>query len=210
MEPGSMRDSFGAPAPSSFDRAVMRVTARLPLNWWGRRVAIVLRRLVTMRLARDGALDVSRWGLRMRLHPRDNGCEKNLLFTPQMFEPVELSALARALEARPATFIDVGANVGLWSLYAASVAPHAKIVAIEPEPGNLERLRFNIGCNSDLKIEVIGAALLDAPGTVGLDCTIATAAEPGRLLSTTKITSSSRACHCSTWCGSRACPRSKH
>ena len=55
-------------APGSFDRAVIALTSRLPDNW-------------TMRLAYpDGALDVIRWGLRLRLHPRDNGCEKNLLF----------------------------------------------------------------------------------------------------------------------------------
>ena len=73
--------SFGALAPGPFDRAVIALTSRLPDNWLGLRLAIALRRLVTMRLAYpDGALDVIRWGLRLRLHPRDNGCEKNLLF----------------------------------------------------------------------------------------------------------------------------------
>src|SRR5499427_10642972 len=130
--------SFGALVPGSFDRAVIALTSRLPDNWLGLRLAIALRRLVTMRLAYpDGALDVIRWGLQVRLHPRDNGCEKNLLFTPQMFEPVELRALAAALARPGATFVDIGANVGLWSLYAASIAPDATIIAIEPEPGNL-------------------------------------------------------------------------
>lgn len=104
----------------------------------------------------------------MRLHPRDNGCEKNLLFTPQMFEPVELRALAQSLRSTPATFIDIGANVGLWSLYAASVAPHAKIIAIEPEPGNLKRLRFNVQSNPDVSIRVVDAALGASCGEVGI------------------------------------------
>src|SRR5437016_14551533 len=140
----SESSSFGALVPGSFDRAVIASTSRLPDNWLGLRLAIVLRRLVTMRLAYpDGALDVIRWGLRLRLHPRDNGCEKNLLFTPQLFEQVELQALARAISGdRSAKFVDIGANVGLWSLYAASVAPQARIVAIEPESRNLERLQF--------------------------------------------------------------------
>src|SRR5262245_2749938 len=85
--------SFGALAPGPFDRAVIALTSGLPDNWLGLRLAILLRRLVTMRLAYpDGALDVIRWGLRLRLHPRDNGCEKNLLFTPQMYEPTERAA----------------------------------------------------------------------------------------------------------------------
>lgn len=69
--------TFGALAPQQFDRAVIALTSRLPNNWLGLRLAILLRRLVTVRLAYpDGALDVMRWGLRLRLHPRDNGCEK--------------------------------------------------------------------------------------------------------------------------------------
>lgn len=67
--------SFGSFAPGFLDRAVMAVTTRLPANWFGLRLAIGLRGIVTMRLG-DGALDVERWGLRMRLHPRDNACEK--------------------------------------------------------------------------------------------------------------------------------------
>ena len=44
-----------------------------------------------------GALDVMRWGMRLRLHPIDNGCEKNLLFTPQMYETTELAALSEEI-----------------------------------------------------------------------------------------------------------------
>ncbi|MGB6805063.1 MAG: hypothetical protein WBE81_00420, partial [Pseudolabrys sp.] len=59
------------------------------------RLAILLRRLSTMRLEHPaGALDVMRWGMRLRLHPIDNGCEKNLLFTSQMYETTELAALS--------------------------------------------------------------------------------------------------------------------
>jgi len=162
---------FGTFAPSRFDQAVVAATSRMPCNWIGQRLAILLRRAVTMRLDQDGALDVERWGLRMRLHPRDNGCEKNLLFTPQMYERTELRVLADALRGKPATFIDIGANVGLFSLYAASVAPHTRIIAIEPEPENLDRLRFNLQANPGLAIRVIGIALGDSCGEVGVERT---------------------------------------
>ena len=33
------------------------------------------------------------WGMRMRLHPRRNGCEKVALFTPQMYEIPERTEL---------------------------------------------------------------------------------------------------------------------
>jgi FkbM family methyltransferase len=168
--------TFGALAPGWLDRTVMAMTKPLPDTWAGLRLAILLRRAVTMRLNYpDGALDVERWGLRMRLHPRDNGCEKNLLFTPRMYEPEELNALETDIalaknQGRPFTFVDIGANVGLFSLFVASCAgQHGRILAIEPEPGNLRRLEFNVGANPGVPITIIAKALSDQAGVVAVE-----------------------------------------
>jgi len=154
----------------------LAMTTRLPDNWLGLRLAILLRRAVTMRLPYpDGALDVERWGLRLRLHPRDNGCEKNLLFTPRLYEPIELRELgadiARArTQGRPFVFVDIGANVGLFSLFVAARADErARILAIEPEPGNLRRLNFNIRANPNAPITVIPIALSDEAGELAIE-----------------------------------------
>jgi FkbM family methyltransferase len=167
--------AFGAFAPCRFDRAVLALTTRLPDNWLGLRLAIALRRTVSMRLPYpDGALDVLRWGMRLRLHPRDNGCEKNLLFTPLMYEPVELQELAADIAAargqgRPFAFVDIGANVGLFSFFVASRAgPAARILAIEPEPGNLSRLTFNVCANPGAPIEIIPVALSEEAGDLAV------------------------------------------
>jgi FkbM family methyltransferase len=168
MESPTSEAPFGAHAPNLFDRAVMALTARLPDSWAGLKLAMALRRLVTMRMDAADALDVERWRLRMRLHPRDNGCEKNLLFTPQMYEPPEREELAREITrvgARPFVFVDVGANVGLFSLYVAATAPAARVLAIEPEPGNFARLAFNIAANPGVPITPLPLALGDAEGT---------------------------------------------
>ena len=170
-----MTEPFGTRTPGWLDSKVIAATGRLPDNWLGLRLAIGLRRIVTMRLADDGGLDVVRWGVRMRLHPRRNGCEKNALFTPQMYEPAERAALFAEIDTaraahRTFVFIDVGANVGLFSLMVASHAgPHSKIVAIEPEPQNLRRLRFNIAANPDIPIRVMPLALGEKKGLVALD-----------------------------------------
>ena len=60
-----------------------------------------------------GALDVMRWGMRLRLHPIDNGCEKNLLFTPRMYETTELAALSEEIsrvreQRHKFFFVDIG------------------------------------------------------------------------------------------------------
>jgi len=159
---------FGALAPNPFDRAIMALTSRMPDNWAGLKLAMALRRLVTMRMETAAALDVERWRLRMRLHPRDNGCEKNLLFTPQMYEPPEREELAREIarvSGRPFVFVDIGANVGLFSLFVAATARAARILAIEPEPGNFARLAFNIAANPGLPITPLALVLGETEGT---------------------------------------------
>lgn len=164
-----MATTFGEFAPSSLDRAVIAATSRMPNNWLGLRMAILLRRLVTSRLNGRG-IDVTRWGLNLRLHPGDNGCEKNLLFTPQMYEPVELAELAAEIgrayaQRRPFVFVDIGANVGLFSLFVASHRECAlNIIAVEPEPGNVGRLLFNVGANAPLPICVKPIALGQSAG----------------------------------------------
>ncbi len=168
-------EPYGALAPGAFDDAVMAMTMRLPDSWLGMRLAIGMRRMVTMRLPEDGGVDVERWGLRLRLHPRHNGCEKMLLFTPQIYEARELAELAvrvaRARAAgRPFVFVDVGANVGLFSLFVSSCAGNdAKILAIEPERENLRRLRFNIDANPGLPIRVLPHAVGEVAGRLELE-----------------------------------------
>ena len=165
-------DPYGALAPGWFDKTIMALTGGMPVNWLGMRLAIGLRRFVMLRLPEDGGLDVERWGLRLRLHPRHNGCEKGLLFTPQFYEAGERAALAAGIAAARATdgpfvFVDIGANVGLFSFFVASCAGgNARILAIEPERENLRRLRFNIEANAGLPIQVLPYALGETAGTV--------------------------------------------
>ena len=165
----------GALAPGSFDRAVIALTGGLPRNWLGMRLAIGLRRLVTKRLHGDPGLDVERWGLRVRLHPLRNGCEKGLLFTPQFYEAGERTELSRWIAravtaARPFVFIDIGANVGLFSLFvAARAGGNARIVAVEPERENLRRLRFNLDANPGLPIQVLPHALGASAGALAIE-----------------------------------------
>ena len=65
--------------------------------------------------------------------------------------------LAQAIDQRLAaggsfTFVDVGANVGLYSLFVATRArSRARILALEPQPGIVDRLRFNLAANPDVE-----------------------------------------------------------
>src|ERR1044072_5890169 len=118
---------YGSRAPGALDRFALGLTRAMPNNWLGLRLAILFRRIVTTRLGR-GALDTQLWGMRLRLYALGNGCEKNALFTPQMFDVMERGILADAIGRKRDgfAFVDIGANVGLYSLFVASCAPNAK------------------------------------------------------------------------------------
>ncbi len=64
------------------------------------------------------------------------------------------------------TFVDVGANVGVYTILAAGVS-NAKVIAIEPSKETLSILKENIKINSlSNKVEVIEKAIGDKPGNV--------------------------------------------
>src|SRR5438270_12569710 len=156
---------WGTHAPDAYERAVLALTRAMPDNWLGLRLAILWRRLIMRRIG-EGCRDVTLWGIRLRLYPRRNGCEKNALFTPQMFDTMERRVLAEAVQRRHEgafRFVDIGANVGLYSLYLASCGD-VRTLAIEPQPGIVERLRFHLATNPSAKVDVLPIALSDLAG----------------------------------------------
>ncbi|WP_188608557.1 FkbM family methyltransferase [Chelatococcus reniformis] len=167
------RDTFGAFAPTPLIRAAIAVTRTLPETWLGRRVALALRQLAIRRL--DGApVDIEVLGARMRLFPYKNICEKKVLFTPQFFDAEELEILARRVEAardrdEGFNFLDVGANVGAYSVFvAAKAGPRARILSIEPQPDVFERLVFNVRQNQWPTVKAIACAVADKSGELTL------------------------------------------
>lgn len=77
------------------------------------------------------------------------------------FEPDTVEIIDR-LVTPGSTFVDVGAWDGPFSLWAARVA--TSVIAVEPDPVALERLRYNSSANYS-SITVVGAALNDYSGT---------------------------------------------
>ena len=164
---------FGALRPGWLDQLVLSLTRRMPGSWLGLRAAFLLRRITTTRIGKGG-LDVEQYGVRLRLYPLGNNCEKGALFTPQLYEAIERKVLARligevAKSHRPFVFVDLGANVGLFSLIVAQMAGgDIRALAIEPQPGISERLAFHLAINPRFDIRPLGVALADREGEVDL------------------------------------------
>jgi FkbM family methyltransferase len=63
--------------------------------------------------------------------------------------------------------VDVGANIGYYSLlFAGQVGPHGRVVAVEPVPSIVARLRENLRLNRVTTVDVAEAAAAEAPGSV--------------------------------------------
>jgi len=165
-----MNDSrpFGDFAPSGLARWVIDRTRGLPEGWAGRRLALMLRHLA-MKTLKGLPLDLETFGVRMRLYPYKNVCERRILFTPQYFDPDELRILTSRIRDG-FTFIDIGSNVG-W--YALSVAREAgsvptRILAVEPQPEIFDRLIYNIRQNPSCTVKAVDCAVADKTGELTL------------------------------------------
>jgi FkbM family methyltransferase len=67
---------------------------------------------------------------------------------------------------REGAIIDIGANLGLFSLVARTVMPQRRIVAFEPAPSTFRALSANVARNGASNIECRQAAVSDRDGTV--------------------------------------------
>ena len=164
-----MNDSrpFGTFAPSGFTSWVIERMRRMPEGWAPRRLALMLRRIVLGSL-KGLPVDLDIFGVRMRLYPYNNVCEKRLLVTPQYFDPEELALLTSRVRS-DYTFVDVGANVGWYALFvAAKAGPSSRILAVEPQPEIFDRLTFNIRQNPFGTVKAVACAVADKTGELTL------------------------------------------
>jgi len=56
--------------------------------------------------------------------------------------------------------LDIGAHIGVFSIYASVINPKCQIFALEPEPANFELLKDNLKLNHTENVKVIRAALV--------------------------------------------------
>ncbi|SFJ29856.1 methyltransferase, FkbM family [Bosea sp. OK403] len=158
---------FGAFAPRGVLSRIISWTRAAPDSFLGRKTAYALRRLGLRSLA-GAPVDIESLGAKMRLYPDGNVCEKRVLFTPQYFDQRERDLLAGRIR-EGFRFIDIGANIGAYSLFvAAKAGPSARILAVEPQPDVFARLAFNIAQNPFGTVKAIACALADKPGELTL------------------------------------------
>ncbi len=133
---GYSRAVLGRLARNPRVRGLARGVPGLSRAYWGLRERLILRR---------GVATLDYPGASIRLHVQSAAVVRLRLRAFEK-EPWTVEWLERQLRPGDA-FYDVGANVGVYSLIAASICPDARIVAIEPAPANYEALCRNLVLN---------------------------------------------------------------
>ncbi len=142
---------FGSFAPSGANKAFRALGSSLPPGYVGRKGASLLLGPAGGRSGRP--VDCTVFGSqRARLYPHDNICEKRVFIAPHLWDAAERAELATLIVSgppeQPFWFADIGANVGLYTLFARSAAEAAgrtvKGLCVEPDPDMIRRLNFNL------------------------------------------------------------------
>ena len=160
--------AFGAYALSPARERLRRWGLSLGQGAIARRLCSLIRRIVVA--GRTGPFDVEAFpGQNARLYPDENLSDKRVFAGAQFWDAVERAALGVAVRTadEPVYMVDAGANAGLYTLAVRAEAgpKDLKVLAIEPDPENLSRLRFNLAASgADADVTVAPVALSDRDG----------------------------------------------
>lgn len=154
---------FGHQRPGAVPRTLWRLADSRKLG----PIARARLRNVVVCLA-PGPFDIEAEDIRLRAYPADNHSDRVAMARGRLPDRDERAAIAPFL-GEDGVFIDVGANIGLYSLWAARrVGPAGRVIAVEPHPATADRLSFNIAANALANIRVVQAAVGEAPGVADL------------------------------------------
>ncbi len=126
------------------------------------------RRLLLRLFVRGGEEDISLFGARLRIDRREEfgylsasrWAQKSIVFRDEVAPLINLALLLQPGD----TFLDIGANVGLYSATLARACrflPDLRFYAFEPHPETALRLRQSV---RDLPVQVLEFALSDRNG----------------------------------------------
>lgn len=154
------RDAYGAYVPNAAQRALLALVRHTKLKRG------VFRPMMS-RLLGNTPIDTTYQGARFRLYHRYSGTERGALFNAD-YNIDELNFL-RANTPKGGTFVDVGANVGTFSVVMAlHVGETGRVVAIEPHPTALSRLTFNAGELPFRNVTIVKSAVGDEEGELSI------------------------------------------
>lgn len=123
----------------------VKLAQGMPQNWLGQQIAQLLRKVVMQFAVLPIRCEVD--ALRFEFFLKDNNSEKKYLFMPWRFDQRERRFLVDSIPA-DGIFIDIGANVGIYTLYVAKhLSNKGRVISFEPNPRAHDRLSKNMSLN---------------------------------------------------------------
>lgn len=147
---------------SPFGRRPISPLARI--TWIGatsRAIPRKWRKRIRKRFARryPGPFDCTVEGINFRLYPAENHSDRVMAGRGELPEIPERRMIDELI-VPGMTFVDIGANVGVYSLFIAKrTAANSTIVAFEPHPRTFSKLRFNCAANGFQDIHCINSGI---------------------------------------------------
>jgi len=132
---------FGTFAPTGVNRIILTLAK---IGFGRGRLKLLFSRLWN-RLNGDQPVDLIYHALKLRLQPRRNTIDAKIMFSAKRREAAELTMIRHHLLGG-GVFVDIGANVGYYALNAALMNAD-QVIAVEPNPPILARLRDHIALN---------------------------------------------------------------
>jgi FkbM family methyltransferase len=109
-----------------------------------------------------GTLDIRFRGAAYRIRGEQNLIEYGLLLVPT-YNGQDIDFLLQDAP-QDASFVDLGCNIGLYSLPLATARPQGRVISIDANPKMITRLRWNASASGLANLTPLHAAVSDSDG----------------------------------------------
>lgn len=109
-----------------------------------------------------GPLDIYFRNCAFRIYGENNLIEYGILLNPK-YNQTDIDFLLEDSKSN-SNFVDLGCNIGLYSLPLASSAPNGTVISIDANPLMQSRLSFNANSSGIKNIQIICSAVSDKTG----------------------------------------------
>lgn len=97
--------------------------------------------------------------IELRMHSEcDDGIVHSLYFNREYVEQTDLKLFFK-LASHKKTFLDIGANTGVYTIMGKLINQHLKILSFEPHPNNFKRLEYNVNLNALTDVQLFEYAV---------------------------------------------------
>ena len=145
---------FGARKPGPVPRLAWKLAIHRSLD---RKYRKIIRKRIASRF--PGPFDVDAEGVMIRAYPLENYCDRIAVGRGMLPERTERSLIMPYLKPRT-VFVDIGANIGTYSLFVArTCSEEARVLAFEPHPRTYSKLMYNAKANGFSRIEIVNRGI---------------------------------------------------